>query len=71
MITRNSHVGWAGGSAHRLQAVAVFRTTVAEVGGLSYGQRVGHAKFGEGVVLQLEGEGSQEADANQLQAGWG
>jgi DNA helicase-2/ATP-dependent DNA helicase PcrA len=24
------------------------------------GQRVGHAKFGEGVVLQMEGEGAQE-----------
>jgi len=34
------------------------------------GQRVGHAKFGEGVVLQLEGEGSQErAQINFKQAG--
>ena len=24
------------------------------------GQRVSHAKFGEGVVLQMEGEGAQE-----------
>jgi DNA helicase-2/ATP-dependent DNA helicase PcrA len=24
------------------------------------GQRVRHAKFGEGVVLQMEGEGAQE-----------
>jgi DNA helicase-2/ATP-dependent DNA helicase PcrA len=24
------------------------------------GQRVGHAKFGEGVILQLEGQGAQE-----------
>ena len=24
------------------------------------GQRVSHAKFGEGVVLQVEGEGAQE-----------
>jgi DNA helicase-2/ATP-dependent DNA helicase PcrA len=34
------------------------------------GQRVGHAKFGEGVVLQLEGEGSQErAQISFKQAG--
>jgi DNA helicase II / ATP-dependent DNA helicase PcrA len=34
------------------------------------GQRVGHAKFGEGVVLQLEGEGSQErAQINFKQVG--
>jgi DNA helicase-2/ATP-dependent DNA helicase PcrA len=34
------------------------------------GQRVGHAKFGEGVVLQLEGEGTQErAQINFKQAG--
>ncbi|ESS69168.1 DNA helicase II [Methyloglobulus morosus KoM1] len=34
------------------------------------GQRVGHAKFGEGVVLQLEGEGAQErAQINFKQAG--
>ncbi|MEQ1543706.1 DNA helicase II [Methyloglobulus sp.] len=34
------------------------------------GQRVGHAKFGEGVVLQLEGDGAQErAQVNFKQAG--
>lgn len=34
------------------------------------GQRVGHAKFGEGVVLQIEGEGTQErAEINFKQAG--
>ncbi len=34
------------------------------------GQRVGHAKFGEGVVLQLEGEGAQErAQINFKQVG--
>jgi DNA helicase-2/ATP-dependent DNA helicase PcrA len=34
------------------------------------GQRVGHAKFGEGVVLQIEGEGAQErAQINFKQAG--
>jgi DNA helicase II / ATP-dependent DNA helicase PcrA len=34
------------------------------------GQRVGHAKFGEGVVLQLEGEGTQErAQINFKQVG--
>jgi len=29
-------------------------------GSYKLGQRVGHAKFGEGVVLQLEGAGAQE-----------
>jgi DNA helicase II / ATP-dependent DNA helicase PcrA len=34
------------------------------------GQRVGHAKFGEGVVLQIEGEGAQErAQINFKQVG--
>lgn len=34
------------------------------------GQRVGHAKFGEGVVLQMEGEGAQErVQINFKQAG--
>ncbi len=34
------------------------------------GQRVGHTKFGEGVILQLEGEGAQErAQINFKQAG--
>ncbi|CAG7857131.1 partial DNA helicase II, partial [biofilm metagenome] len=34
------------------------------------GQRVGHAKFGEGIVLQIEGEGAQErAQINFKQAG--
>ena len=34
------------------------------------GQRVGHAKFGEGVVLQIEGDGAQErAQINFKQAG--
>uniref|UniRef100_UPI0006CF98C1 hypothetical protein n=1 Tax=Methylogaea oryzae TaxID=1295382 RepID=UPI0006CF98C1 len=27
--------------------------------GLKLGQRVNHAKFGEGVVLQVEGDGAQ------------
>jgi DNA helicase-2/ATP-dependent DNA helicase PcrA len=29
-------------------------------GSYKLGQSVGHAKFGEGVVLQLEGSGAQE-----------
>jgi len=31
----------------------------AEAGGLHLGQRVQHAKFGEGVILNLEGQGAQ------------
>ncbi len=31
-----------------------------QVGTYKLGQRVSHAKFGEGVVLQMEGEGAQE-----------
>ncbi len=39
--------------------VATARKTV-KTGSYAIGQRVSHAKFGEGVVLQLEGEGAQE-----------
>ncbi len=31
----------------------------SEEGALRIGQRVGHAKFGEGVVLQCEGQGER------------
>jgi DNA helicase-2/ATP-dependent DNA helicase PcrA len=30
-----------------------------KAGGFKLGQRVAHAKFGEGVILQAEGEGAQ------------
>ncbi len=35
-------------------------STMQQVGTYKLGQRVRHAKFGEGVVLQMEGEGTQE-----------
>jgi ATP-dependent DNA helicase UvrD/PcrA len=39
-------------------------------GSYKLGQRVSHAKFGEGVVLQIEGSGAQErAQINFKQAG--
>jgi DNA helicase-2/ATP-dependent DNA helicase PcrA len=36
------------------------RESVTDTGQFRIGQRVRHAKFGEGVVLQAEGEGTQE-----------
>lgn len=36
------------------------RTSVQQVGTYKLGQRVRHVKFGDGVVLQMEGEGAQE-----------
>ncbi|MCK4842168.1 MAG: DNA helicase II [Methylococcales bacterium] len=36
------------------------RTSVQQVGTYKMGQRVSHVKFGEGIVLQMEGEGAQE-----------
>jgi len=35
-------------------------SSVQQVGTYKLGQRVSHVKFGEGVVLQMEGEGAQE-----------
>ncbi len=35
-------------------------TSTIQVGTYKLGQRVSHVKFGEGVVLQMEGEGAQE-----------
>ena len=34
--------------------------TIGTSGRYQLGQRVSHVKFGEGVVLQVEGEGAQE-----------
>jgi DNA helicase II / ATP-dependent DNA helicase PcrA len=54
----------------RPQAVAKSVDLMAQGRQFKLGQRVGHAKFGEGVVLQLEGEGAQErAQINFKQAG--
>ncbi len=41
-------------------AVKKKRSSIQQVGTYKMGQRVQHVKFGEGVVLQMEGEGAQE-----------
>ena len=54
----------------RPQAVAKSIDLMAQGRQFKLGQRVGHAKFGEGVVLQIEGEGAQErAQINFKQVG--
>jgi DNA helicase-2/ATP-dependent DNA helicase PcrA len=54
----------------RPQATAKPIDLIAQGRQFKLGQRVGHAKFGEGVVLQLEGEGAQErAQINFKQVG--
>jgi DNA helicase II / ATP-dependent DNA helicase PcrA len=54
----------------RPQVIAKSVDLLAQSRQFKLGQRVGHAKFGEGVVLQLEGEGAQErAQINFKQAG--
>ena len=48
---------------HVKQAVTSFTPKPASIGSQSRyrpGQRVAHAKFGEGIILQIEGEGAQE-----------
>jgi DNA helicase II / ATP-dependent DNA helicase PcrA len=57
-------------SVSRPQMTAKPVDLLAQARQFKLGQRVGHAKFGEGVVLQLEGEGAQErAQINFKQAG--
>ena len=46
--------------SHPLTAASRNGSAVAMEGGLKLGQLVSHVKFGEGVVLQKEGEGAQE-----------
>jgi len=41
-------------------AVKKTPSSIQQVGTYKMGQRVRHVKFGEGVVLQMEGEGAQE-----------
>jgi DNA helicase II / ATP-dependent DNA helicase PcrA len=54
----------------RPQAIPKSVDLLAQGRQFKLGQRVDHAKFGEGVVLQLEGEGAQErAQINFKQAG--
>ncbi|WP_031434709.1 DNA helicase II [Methylomarinum vadi] len=44
----------------RLVTSSVATVSSLQTGTFKLGQRVRHAKFGEGVVLQMEGEGAQE-----------
>ena len=54
----------------RPQTIAKPIDLIAQGRQFKLGQRVGHAKFGEGIVLQLEGEGAQErAQINFKQVG--
>lgn len=58
--------------AHVSRPVAIEKplNSIKQESRFKLGQRVGHAKFGEGVVLQIEGEGAQErAQINFKQAG--
>ena len=58
--------------AHVSRPVAPERSSISisQERRFKLGQRVGHAKFGEGVVLQIEGEGAQErAQINFKQVG--
>jgi DNA helicase II / ATP-dependent DNA helicase PcrA len=58
--------------AHVSRPLSVAKSVdlLAQTRQFNLGQRVGHAKFGEGVVLQIEGEGAQErAQINFKQAG--
>ena len=41
-------------------AIPPKKITLQPTGQYKHGQRVSHAKFGEGVILQIEGEGAQE-----------
>jgi DNA helicase-2/ATP-dependent DNA helicase PcrA len=41
-------------------AIKAFRLNLSEDSAYKLGQHVSHAKFGEGVILQIEGEGSQQ-----------
>jgi DNA helicase-2/ATP-dependent DNA helicase PcrA len=43
-----------------VSAVKPKASSIKQVGTYKLGQRVSHVKFGEGVVLQMEGEGAQE-----------
>ncbi len=58
--------------AHVSRPIAIEKPmhSIAQARRFNLGQRVGHAKFGEGIVLQVEGEGAQErAQINFKQVG--
>jgi|GEM_PF-1630357 len=50
--------------------VAIKKSNNSTIGTYKLGQRVRHAKFGDGVVLQVDGDGAQErVQINFAQAG--
>ncbi len=56
--------------SHPVTAVQPKASSLQATGSYKLGQRVSHAKFGEGVILQLEGSGAQErVQVNFKQAG--
>jgi DNA helicase-2/ATP-dependent DNA helicase PcrA len=59
-----------GTISHPVTAVQPKASSLQATGSYKLGQRVSHAKFGEGVILQLEGSGAQErVQVNFKQAG--
>jgi DNA helicase-2/ATP-dependent DNA helicase PcrA len=56
--------------SHPLVSAKPKAQTIQMAGRYPLGQRVSHAKFGEGIVLQMEGDGAQErVQINFKQAG--
>jgi DNA helicase-2/ATP-dependent DNA helicase PcrA len=45
---------------HPVSPIQIKNSSLQTTGSYKLGQRVSHAKFGEGVVLQIEGSGAQE-----------
>ncbi len=45
---------------HPVTPIQMKNSSLQTIGSYKLGQRVSHAKFGEGVVLQIEGSGAQE-----------
>ena len=45
---------------HPVTPIQIKNSSLQTIGSYKLGQRVSHAKFGEGVVLQIEGSGAQE-----------
>lgn len=45
---------------HPVSPIQIKNSSLQTIGSYKLGQRVSHAKFGEGVVLQIEGSGAQE-----------
>ena len=45
---------------HPVTPIQIKNSSLQTIGSYKLGQRISHAKFGEGVVLQIEGSGAQE-----------